>query len=290
MATYAIGDIQGCYATLRALLRECGFDAARDRLLLVGDLVNRGPASADVLRFAMGLGDRVVAVLGNHELHLLGRALGVAAPKRRDTLDDVLDAPERDEMLRWVRSLPLAHREGDLLLVHAGLLPPWSAEQAITLAAQAARVLADEDGAELLRTMSAGAPRCFDDGLAGLERHRVVVQGLTRVRTCLLDGTPDFDFNQAPAEAPPGRIPWFDHPTRVERDATVVFGHWASLGLHLAPHALGLDTGAVWGHALTALRLEDRALFQQPTIDPLPSGPAATKKAPRKEPRQARTT
>jgi bis(5'-nucleosyl)-tetraphosphatase (symmetrical) len=272
MATYAIGDIQGCYATLRALLRKCAFDAARDRLLLVGDLVNRGPASADVLRFAMDLGDRVVAVLGNHELHLIGRALGVAAAKRRDTLDDVLDAPERDEMLRWVRALPLAHREGDVLLVHAGLLPPWSAVQAVDLAAEAARALAGEGAAELLRAVSAAGPRRFDDELTGLERHRVVVQGLTRVRMLLLDGTPDFDFNLAPAAAPPGRIPWFDHPARVEREATVVFGHWASLGLHLGARAVGLDSGAVWGHALTALRLEDRAVFQQPTLDPLPNG------------------
>lgn len=271
MATYAIGDVQGCFRTLEALLGRIGYSRARDRLLLVGDLVNRGPGSADTLRWAMreSDGDRLVAVLGNHDLHLLARHFGVAKPKKRDTLDEVLGAPDRGAMIEWLRSRPLVHHEDGYLVVHAGLLPAWSAGEAVRLAAEVSRTLRGPAPGELLSLLRARPARRWEEGLGGVERQRVIVQALTQLRTCRGDGAPDLDYSGPPGEAPPGCVAWFEDPGRVERDATVVFGHWAALGLHVSRRAIGLDTGAAWGHALSALRLEDRVVFEQPTIDSL---------------------
>lgn len=246
MATYAIGDVQGCATTLERLLVRIGF-AGHDRLWLVGDLVNRGPRSADVLRLVRGLGERAVVVLGNHDLHLLARAAGLEPAKRRDTLDDVLSAPDRAPLLDWLRTRPLLHRDGAWLMVHAGLLPAWTVDEAEARAREVEALLAQGRLAELL----------------GDSRPARSLRVLTRLRTCRDDGRL-CDFDGAPEDAPDGCQPWFSSPKRRSTEVTVLFGHWSALGLHLGADAIGLDTGCVWGRTLTALRLEDRAVFSEP--------------------------
>jgi len=265
MATYAIGDIQGCFRTFQRLLERIGFDPARDRVLLVGDMVNRGPQSLDVLRWAVRNQRAVRVVLGNHDLHLIARALGAAGRKKRDTLDDVLDARDRDDLIDWLRTRPLVHRENGHLLVHAGILPCWTAEDAERLSAEAEEALQSRDAVRILESLGAQPERPWSEKLQGIERLRLIFQAFTRLRTCTRDGVPCLDFSGPPAEAPPGCRPWFEAPGRKEKDATVVFGHWAALGLYLGPRAIGLDTGAVWGNKLTAIRLKDRAVFQEPS-------------------------
>ncbi|MBM4245891.1 MAG: symmetrical bis(5'-nucleosyl)-tetraphosphatase [Deltaproteobacteria bacterium] len=262
MATYAIGDVQGCFGMLKRLLERIEFDPARDRVLLVGDLVNRGPQSAEVLRWAMRNDKSVRAVLGNHDLYLISRALGVTGRKKRDTLDGVLDARDRGDMIDWLRTRPLAFRQNGHLVVHAGILPAWTADEAEHLAGEAEEMLQSRDAARLLTSLGEPARKWRDD-LAGLARIVTIVQVLTRMRTCRKDGVPNLEFSGPPEAAPAGCRPWFDVPGRKEKDVTVVFGHWAALGLHLADRAIGLDTGAVWGNKLTAIRLDDRALFQE---------------------------
>lgn len=265
MATYAIGDIQGCFRTFERLLERIDFDPSRDRLLLVGDLVNRGPHSAEVLRWAMRNERSVRAVLGNHDLHLIARALGVAGRKKRDTLDGVLDARDRSDLVEWLRSRPLVHRENGHLLVHAGILPCWSAVDAEQLSAEASEVLQGKDASRLLDTLGEPAERPWSDKLRGMERLSFALQVLTRLRTCTREGVPCLDFSGPPGDAPPGCHPWFEAPGRKEKNVTVVFGHWAALGLYFGSRAIGLDTGAVWGNKLTAVRLKDRAVFQVPS-------------------------
>lgn len=267
MTTWALGDIQGCHTTLRRLLERIRFDAGVDRLWLVGDLVNRGPGSLDVLRWARELGDRLTVVLGNHDLHLLARGLGAAAAKPTDTLDAVLAAPDRDELLAWLRARPLLHREGDLLLVHAGLLPEWTVGEAETQARDVERALRGPEAAELLARPRRHAPRGWIAGLENLPRRQLALLALTRLRTMSLHGEPEFDFSGPPDGAPAGHIPWFRMPGRRSAEATVVFGHWAALGLHRGPHHLALDSGCVWGGTLTALRLDDRTVVQEPAAN-----------------------
>ncbi len=262
MALYAIGDIQGCADALERLLDEIAFDPAQDRLWVAGDLVNRGPASAAVLRRLMGLGGRVDAVLGNHDLHLLGRALGVRRRGRRDTLDPLLDARDREAMIGWLLRRPLLHREGDRVLIHAGLHPDWSLDDAEALAREAERWIRGPDAGAVL----AGGPGgdLWSPALEGAERARTVVNVLTRMRTLAPDGALDLDFSGPLDRLPPGRVPWFRVPGRRTRGATVVCGHWAALGLHRGDGILALDTGCVWGGSLTACRLDDGAVFQVP--------------------------
>lgn len=264
MATWAVGDIQGCHTTLRRLLARIGFDARSDRLWLVGDLVNRGPESLAVLRWARELGNRAVVVLGNHDLHLLARGLGLAAAKPTDTLDEVLAAPDRDELLAWLRERPLLHREGNLVLVHAGLLPEWTVAEAEALARDVERVLRGPEGPDLLARPRRLAPRRWLPTLDDRSRRHLALLAFTRLRTLSPDGEPDFDFSGPPERAPAGLVPWFDRPRRWSAEATAVFGHWAALGLHLGPRQLALDSACVWGGSLTALRLEDRAIVQEP--------------------------
>lgn len=262
MATYAIGDIQGCFGTFRRLLDRIEFDASRDRVLLVGDLVNRGPQSAEVLRWAMRNERAVRTVLGNHDLHLIARALGAVGRKKRDTLDGVLGARDCDELVDWLRTRPLVYRENGHMVVHAGILPSWTADDAERLAAEVEEILQGEDAPRLLESVTEPAQRPWSEKLRGMERARMILQVLTRLRTCTRDGMPCLEFSGAPEDAPPGCAPWFEAPGRKEKDVTIVFGHWAALGLHLGPRTIGLDTGAVWGNKLTALRLKDRAVFQ----------------------------
>lgn len=268
MATWVIGDVQGCNASLRALLGRIGFAPGRDRAVLVGDLVNRGADSTGVLRWAMENEAAVSTVLGNHDLHLVGRLLGVSRARSRDTLDDIVAGPDRADVLEWLRTRPLALPVGETLVVHAGLLPGWTDGQAIDLAAEASRELRGPRAGELLPALHARPGLAWHRDLAGPDRWRAIVQGFTQVRTCAPDGTPDLDFKGPPSAAPGPLRPWFE----LRRpDATIVFGHWSALGLHRAEGAIGIDTGVAWGRALTALRLEDGATVSQPAIDPAPA-------------------
>ena len=262
MSTYAIGDVQGCYDELRTLLDRLAFDPARDTLWLVGDLVNRGPRSLETLRFVRGLGDRAVTVLGNHDLHLLVVAAGVRKPHRGDTLDAILNAPDRDELLAWLRSRKLMHAAEGYALVHAGLLPQWSIARALGLAQEVETALSGPDYAELLRNMYGNAPAAWDDGLTGFDRLRVIVNAMTRLRLCDAQGGMEFSHKGAPTDLPPGYMPWFDVPGRASADTPIVCGHWAALGVIARNDLLTIDTGCVWGRELSALRLDDRRLYQ----------------------------
>lgn len=265
MAIYAIGDVQGCFITLERLLRRIDYDPGRDRLWLVGDLVNRGPSSLEVLRWAKSMGRSVIVVLGNHDLHLIARAEGLREPRKRDTFDDVLEAPDRDALLEWLIGRPLLHREGDFVLVHAGLLPQWSLEEAEALAWEAQEALRSRRRYPLLESFeeSGTSPRWGED-LKEPQRLRLVVDAFTRMRTLTSSGELCLDFDGPPRQAPEGCQPWFELCSFPPR-ATVLFGHWAALGLHLGRNAIGLDTGCAWGGSLTALRLEDRQVFQEPS-------------------------
>jgi bis(5'-nucleosyl)-tetraphosphatase (symmetrical) len=266
MATYAVGDVQGCFDTLSALLERVDFRPGRDRVWLVGDLVNRGPRSLDVLRWAMEQGAAVVAVLGNHDLHLLARAAGVGKAGKRDTLDAVLAAPDRERLLAWLRSRPLLHREGAFAMVHAGLHPSWSFPQAEALAAEVAAMLQGDAAAALL---SRGpAPPTWRDDLAGLPRARAALAVFARARTMTADGALCDDHAGPPAAAPPGCAPWFERRRAAPDDPCVLFGHWSALGLLVRADCVALDTGCVWGRQLTAFRLDDRRVFQVDAVEP----------------------
>jgi len=262
MATYAIGDVQGCFRTLQRLLGAIRFDPAADRLWLVGDLVNRGPRSLEVLRWARSLEKRLSIVLGNHDLHLVGRALGLRRPKSRDTLDAVLDAPDREELIGWLCRQPFVHVEEPYLMVHAGLLPQWSSEDALELADEAHGILAGPAPTPVFEALRE-EPGRWKPGLSQRERLQHAVQAFTTLRTCSADGRPCRGFSGPPEQAPHGCVPWFEAPGRRAAMATIVCGHWAALGLRLRPNLLALDTACVWGGSLTAVRLEDRAVFQQ---------------------------
>ncbi len=262
MATYAVGDIQGCFASLQALLEKCSFSPDFDRLWLVGDLVNRGPRSLETLRFVKGLGDRAVTVLGNHDLSLLMAAEGFGKRHRSDTIDDILAAPDRDELLHWLRHQRLMHVQGDYAMVHAGLLPAWSVAEARTLAGEVEQALQAENYREFLANMWGSEPGAWDSSLTGWPRLRVIVNAMTRMRFCSPAGEMDFKAKGELSQAPAGYLPWFEVPGRRSAATVLVTGHWSALGLRLEPNLLALDSGCLWGGKLSALRLEDRALFQ----------------------------
>lgn len=262
MATYAIGDVQGCYEPLRRLLDCIRFDPANDSLWFAGDIVNRGPHTLEVLRFVRGLGKGAVTVLGNHDLHLLVVAAGVRSPHHGDTLDSLLAAPDRDELLDWLRRRPLLHAEADWAMVHAGLLPQWSITQARALSAEVEAMLQGLQYGEFLQHIYGNKPRRWSDDLEGFDRLRVVVNAMTRLRLCDDFGAMEFSHKSGPRDLPKGYRPWFDSPQRASAGTPIIFGHWASLGLLLREDIICLDSGCVWGRSLTAIRLEDRALFQ----------------------------
>jgi bis(5'-nucleosyl)-tetraphosphatase (symmetrical) len=264
MATYAIGDIQGCFEPLQRLLDQIGFDAGSDRLWLVGDLVNRGPDSLATLRFVRSLGETAVVVLGNHDLHMLAVAEGHEKLKRGDTLQDVLDAPDRDTLLDWLRQCPLMHFEDGWAMVHAGLLPAWNVSRALELAAEVEAALRAPAYRSFLARMYGNHPERWSDTLGGYDRLRVIVNAMTRMRLCTAEGEMEFTHKGRPKDPPAGYLPWFDVPERRSRDTPLIFGHWSALGLVKRPNLFGLDTGCLWGRRLTALRLEDRRLFQVP--------------------------
>ncbi|MEX0960703.1 MAG: symmetrical bis(5'-nucleosyl)-tetraphosphatase [Burkholderiales bacterium] len=262
MATYAIGDLQGCLKPLHELLDLIGFSPARDRLWFVGDLVNRGPQSLETLRFVRALGDSAVTVLGNHDLHLLTVAAGHARAHRGDTLDEILAAPDRVELLAWLRNQKMLHVETEHVLVHAGLLPQWDVVQARELAAEAEAALRGTDHDTLFARLYGNQPDRWENQLCGFERLRVIINAMTRLRLCTEDGRMDFSHKGELKNLPAGYLPWFEVPGRRSCAATVIFGHWSALGLKVTPNLLGLDSGCLWGRQLSAMRLEDRRLFQ----------------------------
>lgn len=269
MAIYLIGDIQGCDKAFTRLLEHIDFSPSRDTLYLLGDLVNRGPDSANVLRRCMQWGDSVRALLGNHDLHLLAAAHGARHPSRRDTLTSVLEAPDREALLEWVRQQPLARSLSlggePLLMIHAGVLPQWSLGDTLALADEVTQVLRSPDLSDFLRQMYGNQPDHWSDALRGEDRLRVIINALTRLRFCSPEGRMDFDSTESAASAPPGLMPWFDVPGRKTVDVLVAFGHWSTLGLVNRPNLLALDTGCIWGGCLSAMRigstLAERELF-----------------------------
>ena len=270
MALYCIGDIQGCDSALGRVLDLIGFSASRDTVYLLGDLVNRGPDSAAVLRRCMAHGDALRPLLGNHDLHLLAAAHGARKPSRRDTLASILEAPDRDALLQWLRLHPLARQHvyggTPLLMVHAGVLPAWTAAETLDMADEVHRVLQSADLPAFLQQMYGNTPDHWNASLTGPDRLRVIVNALTRLRFCSAQGVMDFDSTESASAAPPGLMPWFDVPGRSTADTLIAFGHWSTLGWLIRPHCLGLDTGCVWGGCLSAVRfgssLDERELLQ----------------------------
>lgn len=257
MAVYCVGDVQGCDAPLGRLLAEIDFSPSRDTLFVLGDLVNRGPASAQVLRRLMALGPAARCVLGNHDLHLLAVAAGAGRLKPLDTLDELLQAPDREAMLEWLRQQPLAIWQHDVLMVHAGVLPSWTVEYTLALAAEVEAVLRGPDLSDFLHHMYGNTPAAWRDDLTGNDRLRVVVNALTRLRFCSAEGVMEFASKEGADSAPAGHMPWFDVPGRQTAHITVAFGHWSTLGKLQRQDVWALDTGCVWGGCLSALRLSN---------------------------------
>jgi bis(5'-nucleosyl)-tetraphosphatase (symmetrical) len=257
MAVYAIGDVQGCYDALRTLLDRLDFDPDRDKLWFAGDLVNRGPQSLETLRFVKSL-PWSVTVLGNHDLHLLAVASGQAPSKKLDTFEDVLAAPDRDELLDWLRHRPLLHHDSQLgcTLVHAGLLPQWDLAIARKLAAEAGHYIERSDHNELFTHMYGDTPNHWDEQLGGWARIRLIINAFTRMRYCDREGRMDLRPKTAPGHQPPHLLPWFQVPGRRSLDTRIVFGHWSTLGVWNADGVLGIDSGCLWGGRLTAARLD----------------------------------
>ena len=259
MALYLIGDVQGCDSALQRLLNKISFSPSRDTLYLLGDLVNRGPESAGVLRRLMGFGASAQCLLGNHDLHLLAAAVGARLPGRRDTLDDVLQAPDCDAMLAWLRQQHMAflleHQNHSYLMVHAGVLPGWTASQTMALAGEFEAVMRGPDLSDFLHHMYGNTPNHWDEQLQGTDRLRMIVNALTRLRFCTPEGVMEFDTSDGAHAAPAGYLPWFDVPGRKTRDITVAFGHWSTLGWLDRPDLLALDSGCIWGGCLSALKL-----------------------------------
>ncbi|TRZ96584.1 MAG: symmetrical bis(5'-nucleosyl)-tetraphosphatase [Rhodocyclaceae bacterium] len=262
MAIYAIGDIQGCFREFQQLLTAIAFDRTCDRLWLVGDLVNRGPQSLEVMRFVKDLGDAAVTVLGNHDLHLIMLAEGKSRLREDDTLGPILAAPDREELLAWLRAQPLIHAENGHVMVHAGLLPQWSVPQALALGGEVESALRDRNFRKFLGHMWGSDPNAWRDDLTGWDRLRVIVNAMTRMRFCTPEGVMEFRTKGETAGAPPGYLPWFEVPDRKSSGQVLITGHWSALGLKLTPNLLALDSGCLWGGHLSAVRLDNRAVFQ----------------------------
>ena len=262
MATYAIGDIQGCYHSFQQLLQKTGFQARQDKLWLVGDVINRGAGSLEMLRWIYQHRQQVVLVLGNHDLHALAVFEGYVPLHASDTLQALLDAPDAGELFGWLREQPLVYRNDNYLMVHAGLLPQWSADDAVRLAAEVQQALCGSGYHDFLSQMYGNRPLQWDESLAGVDRLRLVTNAMTRLRTCTAQGEMNFKFSGELQDIPAGYMPWFDVPGRKSADTVIVCGHWSALGLFQRADLHALDTGCLWGGKLTAMRLEDKAIFQ----------------------------
>ncbi|MBB5465442.1 bis(5'-nucleosyl)-tetraphosphatase (symmetrical) [Paraburkholderia sp. CI2] len=250
----AFGDLQGCRAPFRQLLAKAAPPDGTP-LWFAGDLINRGPDSLDTLRDVIAFGERAVPVLGNHDLHLLSVSAGIRKSKKGDTIEDILAAPDAADLLEWIRHRPLAHFDNGMLMVHAGVLPQWDATLTLELADELQRALRAPNWKETLAGLYGNEPNRWKPGLKGIERLRVTCSALTRMRFCSADGVMDFSSSGTLASTPSGCMPWFDVPSRKTADVTVVFGHWAALGLMLRDNLIGLDSGCVWGQKLSAVRL-----------------------------------
>ncbi|RQO63060.1 bis(5'-nucleosyl)-tetraphosphatase (symmetrical) [Paucibacter sp. KBW04] len=253
---YLVGDLQGCCDALERMLATLDFSPSRDRLYLLGDLVNRGPSSLATLRRLIQLGDSATCLLGNHDLHLLAVAAGVRPAHRSDTLQAILDAPEREDLLLWLRQQRLACFEQGWLMVHAGVVPQWDLPQTLALAAEVEALLRGPDLHDFLTQMYGNEPDTWSDDLRGPERLRFVINALTRLRFCTAEGRMDFKTKDGADAAPAGFSPWFDIPTRRTAGLPIAFGHWSTLGLITRPDLLALDTGCIWGGQLSAARVE----------------------------------
>ena len=262
MSTYVIGDIQGCFEPLTRLLTAIDFDTGEDQIWLVGDLVNRGPASLEVLRWAYAHRNSLRCVLGNHDLHLLACALADRPLRPDDTLAPLLAAPDRDTLVQWLRERPLAHLEDSWLLVHAGIHPRWSTDEALERAGEVEAVLRSPEGPALLMAYRAMASRTWSPGLRGVERLATITSIFTRIRCLDPAQRLDFDYTGSLPGRPEGLQPWWFQREPSEADPTLLFGHWAALGIYRGPGVIGLDSGCVWGRSLSALRLEDQRLFE----------------------------
>lgn len=257
MATYAVGDVQGCYDSLQRLLDKLEFDDGKDKLWLAGDLVNRGPRSVDVLRFAKSLGKQCSCVLGNHDLHMLAVSQGNYRHYKNSSLDDVLNAPDRDELIDWLRRQPLMHysEKKNFAMIHAGLAPQWSLETALACSKEVEAVLQGNGFAKLMRDIYGNKPDRWSPNLKGMDRLRFIINCFTRMRYCGRDGTLALKEKGAPGSQPKGLFPWFEAPNRRSADQRIVCGHWSTLGFVNRHNVWSLDTGCLWGGRLTAMRI-----------------------------------
>lgn len=258
MAVYAIGDVQGCFDELQQLLQLIDYDKQQDRLWFCGDLVNRGPKSLETLRFVKGLGEQAVTVLGNHDLHLLAKAEGFGKELKQDTLDDILNASDRDELMVWLRHRPMLHHDAELgyTLVHAGLPPQWDLATAQSCARELEAKLRGSDYHEFIRVMYGNRPAHWSEDLGGIDRLRFITNVFTRLRFCYPDGRLELKAKGAPGTQPPGALPWFEVPGRRTENERIVFGHWSTLGIGEWGNVLSLDGGCLWGGRLAAVRLD----------------------------------
>jgi len=264
---YAIGDVQGCFESLQLLLQKIDWVPGRDELWLTGDLVNRGPRSLDVMRWAIAHDSQITVVLGNHDLHFLARVAGADKEKKRDTLDELLAAKDRDRLVDWLRRCALAHHDRQHLLVHAGIHPAWTVQDTRDRAAEIEHELVGANWRTFLAELHGSSPR-WDEDLTGGERWRAILAYLVRARTLKPDGRVEPDFDGPKSQAPDGCVAWFEFPAPAWATHTAVFGHWARNGLDIGPHHAGIDTACVWGNELTAIRLDDGAIFQVEAVEP----------------------
>ena len=268
MATYAIGDIQGCFRTLKRLLKKIAFNPSKDKILLVGDLVNRGPQSIEVLRWAYDMDGSVQTVLGNHDIHLLAMALGAASMKRIRTLEPLLRTRDADKLMGWLRNRPIMLKEDNFVIVHAGVLPAWKIPQAEKRARKLEEIIQGENCTKFLDFYyQQQNANIWSNELSGFEKHCVALNSFIRMRMCRTASEMEFVFTGKPEEAPQGLTPWFKIKDRQHKGYTIIFGHWAAMSLRITPEIIALDSGCVWGQFLTAYRLEDGAIYVEPSAE-----------------------
>jgi bis(5'-nucleosyl)-tetraphosphatase (symmetrical) len=253
---YAVGDIQGCAPSLKALVKKL---PKQSKMIFLGDLVNRGPDSLGTLRYLKQLQEdkRIECILGNHDLHLLAVDAGIRKTKGLDTVQPILDAPDRAELIHWLRHRPMALSNGKVLTVHAGVLPQWDLQQTIECAQEVEKALRKKSYKEFLANMYGNTPTKWSNSLKGYDRLRVITNALTRIRFCTPTGTMEFDSKEGFEDGPKGYIPWFKTPKRKTQDSLIYFGHWSTLGLLQHGNVIGLDTGCVWGGKLTAMEVPE---------------------------------